>query len=84
MVGVGVAAAAVVASVLVPPFGLLALAPVLVSAGGAAGLLRQQSQVAGRVQLALEQVLDRLQHQELRRALPGLAEVIGAVTRTIR
>ena len=84
VVGVGVAAAAVVASVLVPPFGLLALAPVLVSAGGAAGLLRQQSQVAGRVQLALEQVLDRLQHQELRRALPGLAEVIGAVTRTIR
>ena len=84
MVSVGVATAAVVATVLAPPFGALALGPALASMGGAAGLLRQHAQVAGRAQLALEQVLDRLQHQEIRRALPGLADVIGAVTRQIR
>jgi len=84
IVGIGVAAAAVAATVLAPPFGALALGPALASVGGAAGLLRQHAQLAGRVQLALEQVLDRLQHQDVRRQLPGLADVIGAVTRTIR
>lgn len=84
LVGVGVASAAVVATVLAPPFGALALGPALVSLGGAAGLLRQHGRTAARVQLALEQVLDRLEHHEVRRTLPGLAGVIGAVTRTIR
>lgn len=84
MVGVGVAAAAVAASVLAAPFLPLALAPALASVGGAAGILRQHARVAGRVQLGLEQALDRLQHQEIRRPLPGIADVIGAVTRQIR
>ena len=84
IVGIGVATAAVVATVLAPPFGALALGPALAGVGGAAGLLRQHAHLAGRVQLALEQVLDRLQHQDIRRPLPGIADVIGAVTRTIR
>jgi hypothetical protein len=84
MVGVGVATAAIFATVLAPPFGLLAVGPALAFTGGAASLVRQHRKVASRIQLALEQVLDRLEHQEIRRALPGLAEVIGAVTRTMR
>lgn len=85
-VGMGVATGAAVAAadILAPGFGVLALAPALAALGGAAGILRRHEQTATRVQLALEQVLDRLQHQETRRALPGLADVIGAVTRTIR
>ena len=86
VVGLGVAgtAAVAIADLFAPGFGAIALAPVLASLGGAAGMLRQHEWTAARVQLALEQVLDRLEHQEVRRTLPGLAGVIGAVTRTIR
>ena len=85
LVGAGAVAAGVTASVLVAPFIMLAALPALATAGGAAGLLRQQAHLATRVQLALEQVLDRLEHQEIRRPLPGLVgEVLGAVTRTMR
>lgn len=84
LVGMGAVAAGLAAMVLAAPFVVFAAGPAVVSVGGAAGLLRQHGQVAARVQLALEQVLDRLEHQELRRPLPGLADVIGAVTRTIR
>ncbi|MFL5578637.1 MAG: hypothetical protein ACJ79S_22000 [Gemmatimonadaceae bacterium] len=82
LLGAGTLAAATVAAVLVPAFLPLAALPVVGALGGAAGILRQQSRVALRVQLALEQVLDRLEHQEMRRPGQGLAEVLGAVIKS--
>ena len=80
LIGAGVVSAAVIAGViLAPPFAALAAIPALASAGGAAALVRQHAQLATRVQLALEQVLDRLEHREMRPPLLGLADVMGAL-----
>ena len=55
------------------PFGALALLPAAVLFPTAAAILRHHRQENERVQVAIEQVLDRLEHGELRadRALPG-------------
>lgn len=82
LVGAGTVAAAAAAAVLLPVFLPLAAIPVVGALGGAAGILRQHSRVALRVQLALEQVLDRLEHQEIRRPGQGLADVLGAVMKS--
>jgi hypothetical protein len=84
LVGAGAVAATTAALVLLPAFLPLAAIPVVGALGGAAGILRQHSRVALRVQLALEQVLDRLEHQEIRRPGQGLADVLGAVARTMK
>jgi hypothetical protein len=63
LVGAGTIAAATMSVFLIPAVMILAAAPVAVAVGGTAGLLRQHAHLAERAQLALEQALDRLEHE---------------------
>lgn len=61
--GAGTVVAATMSAFLAPPFLLLAAAPLAAAVLGGAGLLRQHAHLAERAQLALEQALDRLEHE---------------------
>jgi hypothetical protein len=65
MVGIGIVAHLILAPVL-----LAAVVPVAAGAVGGYMLARRHRQTVERTQLVLEQVLDRLEHGDLRRALP--------------
>ncbi len=57
----------------------IALVPLGVGLGGAYAIARSHHGHAARMQLALEQVLDRLEHGEIRRQGPTLLDALGAV-----
>ncbi|HET7456591.1 MAG TPA: hypothetical protein VFJ74_02985 [Gemmatimonadaceae bacterium] len=91
LVGAGTVAAATMSVFLIPAFVLLAAAPVAAAVGGGAGLLRQHAHLAERVQLALEQALDRLEHEGAAARLTSassaaalIADVIGSAVRRAR
>ncbi len=66
------------AAVLVAVAGI-ALVPLAVGVGGAYAIARSHHGHAARMQLALEQVLDRLEHGDIRRQGPTLLDALGAV-----
>ncbi len=85
--GMGVAGAATLAALVIIPGGLPWIAA-LVGGGWAAGagatayaIGRAQKSRLHRVQLGLEQVLDRLEHGETRRGGPSFTELLGTISR---
>ncbi|NUR18082.1 MAG: hypothetical protein HOQ12_00980 [Gemmatimonadaceae bacterium] len=65
------------------PFLALAVVPVAAGAGGALAILRGFRHTAERVQLALEQALDAVEHDD-RPLRPGVGDVIGLITDATR
>ncbi|HKG90518.1 MAG TPA: hypothetical protein VKA84_01430 [Gemmatimonadaceae bacterium] len=59
----------------------LAALPVLVAGGVGYGVARRHRQIVARAQLALEQVLDKLEHGEIKRPPPSVQDVLNAVMR---
>ena len=79
LVGAGAVAAATMSLFLLPAFLFVAATPVAAAVGGSAGLLRQHVHLAERVQLALEQALDRLEQDGAATANPRLTSGGAAV-----
>lgn len=65
-----VAAVAVVANVALVPALLLGAVPIMIGGGVGATIVREHERNAARVQLALEQVLDRLEHGDAAQSAP--------------
>ena len=65
-----VAAVAVVANVALVPALLLGAVPIMIGGGMGAAIVREHERNAARVQLALEQVLDRLEHGDALQSAP--------------
>ena len=70
-------------TVMALPFLALAVVPVAAGAGGAGAILRGFRHTAERVQLALEQALDAVEHDD-RPLRPGVGDVIGLITDATR
>ena len=65
-----VAAVAVVANVALIPALLISVVPIVIGGGVGATIVREHERNAARVQLALEQVLDRLEHGDALQSAP--------------
>jgi hypothetical protein len=77
LVAVGVVAHAIMAVVLP-----LAILPIAGGIGAAYAVARSHRQIVARMHLALEQVLDRLEHGDARRP-PNVLDLVGDLTRRI-
>ena len=81
--GAGAVAVGVVASDIMPVVAVAAAGMLVAGAAGGWQVAKQHREVVHRAQLALEQILDRLEHAEIRRPPATLADVIATAGRLL-